>query len=244
MPEGLKVLGVIPARGGSKGVPKKNIRELCGRPLIAYMIDAARKAATLDRVIVSTDSEEIAEVAKRCGCDVPFLRPREYAGDGISVTAVSRHALEFFDSRGVRYDAVASLQPTSPLTLAGDIDACVEKMVETGCDSVVSMKFLEEVHPWRIYDMKGDRVVPFNEYTDENFPQRQDRPAAYKMSGAIFLRKRHLLESWNGIDFALSGDKRGVLIPAERSVDINCPEDFLVAESLLKKMSRAAGVRI
>ncbi|MFH1245986.1 MAG: acylneuraminate cytidylyltransferase family protein [Candidatus Omnitrophota bacterium] len=235
MPEGLKVLGVIPARGGSKGIFKKNIQPLYGKPLIAYVINAAKEALLLDHFIVSTESEEIAGVAGKCGADVPFLRPEKYATDTISVTIASKHALEFFDAQGVRYDAVISLQPTSPLTQAGDIDACIKKMTETDCDSVVSMKFLEEVHPWRIYNMQADRVVPFNEYTNENFPQRQDRPAAYKMSGAIFLRKRHLLEKWNEIDFALGQDKRGILIPPDRSVDVNCPEDLLVAEALLKK---------
>ncbi|MFC1590156.1 cytidylyltransferase domain-containing protein [Candidatus Omnitrophota bacterium] len=231
----VRVLGVIPARGGSKGVPKKNIRDLYGRPLISYMIDAAKRSTLIDKVICSTDSEEIADAAKRCGADIPFVRPPEYANDTISVTAVSKHAMEFFDAKNIRYDAVISLQATSPLTLACDIDACIEKMIAAGCDSVVSMKFLEEVHPWRIYDMKGDRVLPFNEHTNENFPQRQDRPPAYKMSGAIFLRKRRLLESWNGVDFALGTDLRGVMVPPERSVDINCPVDFVVAETFLRQ---------
>ncbi|MFC1576141.1 cytidylyltransferase domain-containing protein [Candidatus Omnitrophota bacterium] len=235
MPKGQKILGVIPARGGSKGVPKKNIHDLCGKPLIAHMIDAAKNATMLDRIIVSTDSEEIAEIAKQCGAEVPFIRPKKYATDEISVTAVSKHAMEFFDSQHIRYDAVMSLQTTSPLTLPSDIDACANKMLETGCNSVVSMKLLEVVHPWRIYNMEGDRVIPFNEYTNENFPQRQDRPPAYKWTGAIFLRKRNLLEDWNGVDFAVGPDNRGVLIPEERNVDINCPTDFLVAEALLKE---------
>jgi CMP-N-acetylneuraminic acid synthetase len=234
MPEGLSVLGVIPARGGSKSVPKKNICMLNGKPMIAYMIEAADKATTLDKVIVSTDDEEIADVAKRWGGRVPFVRPARYATDEVSVTAVCKHAMEHYDAQGERFDAIVSLQVSSPLTLASDIDACVNKLIETGCDSVVSMKVLEEAHPWRIYDMKGDRVIPFNEYTNENFPQRQDRPPAYKFSGAIYLRKRSLLEKWNGTDFALGPDTRGVLIPAERNVDINSPVDLLVAEALLK----------
>lgn len=229
-----KILAVIPARGGSKGVPKKNICNINGKPMIAYMIDAAHKAKRLDKVIVSTDSEEIAETARQYGAEIPFIRPAEYARDEISVTAVCKHAMEFYDSLNIRFDAVISLQVTSPLTLPIDIDACIDKMIETGCDSVVSIKLLEEAHPWRIYTMQGDRVLPFNEYTNENFPQRQDRPPAYKFSGAIFLRKRYLLEKWNGIDFALGPDTRGVLIPSERSIDINGPVDLIVAEILLK----------
>ncbi len=234
MNEQLKVLGVIPARGGSKGVPKKNIQDLNGKPMIAYMIDAANKAKTLDKVIVSTDSEEIANIARQCGGEAPFIRPEKYSTDEISATAVSKHAMEYYDDKNIRFDIIISLQPTSPLTMGSDIDACVDKMLETECDSVLSMKIVEEAHPWRIYDMQGDKVVPFNEYTNENFPQRQDRPPVFKFSGAIFVRKRNLLEDWNDVDFALGSDRRGVLIPLERSVDINCPVDLVVADALLK----------
>ena len=234
--EELKVLAVIPARGGSKGVPKKNIKNLNGKPMLYYMLDAARKSKLLDKIIVSTESEEIAQVAKDLGAEVPFLRPKEMANDTISVTVAAKHAMEFFDRQGEHFDAVISLQVTNPLTLPEDIDACVQKMLDTDCDSVLSMKVIEDAHPWRIYDLKGDKVLPFNSETNENFPQRQDRPVCYKFSGAFFMRKRILLEQWNSVDFALGDDRRGVLIPYERSVDINVPLDFAVAEALLKEI--------
>jgi len=141
-----------------------------------------------------------------------------------------------YDKKGEHFDAIISLQVTSPLTVSDDIDACVNKMVDNGCDSVVSMKVLEEAHPWRIYNMDSDRVVPFNEYTNEDFPQRQDRPAAYKFSGAIYLRKRQFIEKWNGVDFALGKDVRGVMVSSERSIDINSPLDLTIAETLLKRI--------
>lgn len=234
MPQKPRFLGVISARAGSKGVPGKNIKELCGKPLIAYMIEAAAGAKLLDRVIVSTESPRIAEAARACGADVPFLRPEEYATDDVSLTAVIKHAMEFFDAAGERYDAVASLQPTSPLTLPEDIDACVARMLETGCDASMTMRAVEEEHPFRIYNFDGDRVTPFNEATTEDLPQRQDRPPAFKMSGAVIIRKRKWLERWNGRDFAFGEDRRGVLVPMERSVDINAPLDFLVAETLMR----------
>lgn len=231
----MKTLCVIPARSGSKGVPGKNIRNVNGKPLMAYAIEAAKKANKLDRIIVSTDSKEFAKVAEEYGAEVPFIRPPEYATDDICITAVAKHAMEFFDSQSIYFDAIISLQITSPLTLSSDIDKCISKMEATDCDSVISMKELEEAHPWRIYDMKNDKIVPFNEHTNENFPQRQDRPPAYKFSGAIYLRKHACLENWNGVDFALGNDRRGILIPSERNVDINNPIDLLVAETLINQ---------
>jgi CMP-N-acetylneuraminic acid synthetase len=225
-------------------VPKKNIALLGGKPLIAYMIEAAREARLLDEVVVSTDSPEIAEVAVHHGGNVPFLRPAAYSTDTISVTAASKHALEHFDGQGRRFDAVLSLQVTSPFTLAEDIDACVDKMLTTGCDSVVSMKLLTEAHPWRIYDLEGDLVKPFNEYTNENYPQRQDRPPVYKFSGAIYLRRRALLEAWNGVDFALGRDVRGVLIPKRRTVDVNEYEDLIYCQALLQTLRGAGGEQV
>lgn len=230
----MKILGVIPARAGSKGIPNKNVTPLAGKPLLAYIVEAAKGARALDRVILSTDSREIAELAKGLGLGVPFIRPAEFAADHISVTAVSKHAMEFYDAMNIRFDAIMSLQVTSPFTSPNDIDCAVNKMLEVNCDSVVSMKMLQEVHPWRIYNMVEDRVLPFNEYTNENFPQRQDRPIAYKFSGAIYLRKRRLLEDWNGVDFALGSDVRGILIPPERAIDINTPIDLVVAEAMIK----------
>ena len=238
MSENHKVLAVIPARSGSKGIPKKNVRTLYGKPLIQYMIEAANNAKMVDKVIVSTESAEIGKIAEECGAEVPFLRPPELAIDEVQITAPVKHAMEFYDTNNIHFEMVLSLQATSPLTISSDIDSCINKMIETGCDSVVSMKVLEEVHPWRIYDMKGDLVVPFNEYTNEDFPQRQDRPPAYKFSGAIYLRKRHLLENWNDVDFALGEDVRGILIPSDRAVDINGPIDMIVAESLVKMRTK------
>ncbi len=233
MEPGRRVLAVIPARGGSKEVPGKNLREVDGRPLIAYMIDAALAARYVSRVLVSTDSEAIAEAARRFGAEVPFLRPAHLATDEIPLPPVMRHAMEFMDAAGFRADHVMSLQPTSPLTTAGDIDAAIEKAWTTGCSTVVSLKKVDECHPWRAYTIDGDRVLPFNEYTNEQVQQRQDRPPAFKFSGAIYVRRRELLERSDGSDFALGHDVRFVFIPAERAIDVNSPLDLLLFKAIM-----------
>ena len=230
----MRILGVVPARLGSKGVPRKNIVPVAGKPLIAYMLEAARRARHLSRLIVSTESEEIAHVARDLGVEVPFLRPPELSDDEVSIIPVNRHAMAFFDQEGWRADVVVSLQVTSPLTAPADIDAAIEKLFETGCDSVVSVKPIQECHPYRAYKLSDDRVLPFYEYTSEESLQRQDRPPAYKFNGAIYVRRRDLLEQWNGKDFGLGKDVRGVLMPPDRSVDVNEPLDLLLVEALLR----------
>ena len=226
------VLGVIPARGGSKGIPRKNLKLLGGKVLLAYIIEAALKAMTLSRPIVSTDDEEIADTVRKLGAEVPFLRDPELARDEVSLIPVAKHAMEFMDKLGWRVDILVSLQPTAPFTEAGDIDNAVTKLIETGCDSVVSVFGAERPHPYRALRMEGERLVPL--YPEGfQFLQRQDLPPLYALSGAIYVRRRELLEKWSGNDFALGEDMRAVIIPQERAVDINSQLDFLVAEALM-----------
>jgi CMP-N,N'-diacetyllegionaminic acid synthase len=228
-----RVLAVIPARSGSKGIPGKNLVRIKDKPLIAYMIESALRSQRITKIIVSTDSREIADVARSCGAEIPFIRPIQLAADHVPLAPVTIHAMKQMDSVGFCADVVVTLQPTSPLTQAADIDEAIEKLSKTGCDSVVSMKKVEECHPWRVYRLDEDRVLPFNEYTNESNKQRQDWPPVYKFSGAIFARQRRVLENSNGQDFALGRDVRGVLIPAERAVDINSPLDLLLLKAIL-----------
>jgi len=240
---GVKVLAVIPARGGSKGIPRKNLKLLAGKPLIAYIIEAALKAKKLDRVIVSTEDKEIAQVARGYGAEVPFLRPLELARDEVSLIPVIKHAMEFMDELGWRADIIASLQPTAPFTQPEDIDAAVRKLVETGCDSVVSVESIERHHPFRAMKLSGDRLSPLTEYASEEYLQKQDRPPAYGFNGAIYVRKRKLLEKWAGKDFALGEDIRAIVMSPEKSVDINSPLDFLIAEALLKHNIKVSQIK-
>ncbi|NIO11196.1 MAG: NTP transferase domain-containing protein, partial [Deltaproteobacteria bacterium] len=142
-----RVLGVITARGGSKGLPGKNIRDLCGKPLVAWSIEAAKASTYLDRLVVTTDSEEIAKVAKQYGAEVPFLRPPELATDTATSFAAIDHLLGELEKTGDLYDIVALIEPTSPLRETADIDKALEEMLAAGADSVVSVCLAESIHP-------------------------------------------------------------------------------------------------
>lgn len=219
----MKVLGVIPARGGSKSIPRKNLAPVGDRPLLAYVVEAARGAARLDRLVVSTEDEEIATVAQELGAEVPFRRPAELATDEVSLVPVIRHALQAMDEIGFRSDVVVSVQATSPFLAGEDIDQAVAKLEETGADSVVSVERVEHQHPFWVKRLDGDRVLPFNEAADDSYLQRQDLPPAFILDGGIFVRRRELLERWRGSDFGLGEDVRAIVLGGAKSLHIDDP---------------------
>ncbi len=230
------VLGVIPARGGSKGLKRKNVKELAGRPLIAHTIESALNCDLIDKLIVSTDDEEIAEEAKKHGAEVPFIRPKELGKDEVSIIPVMKHALEFFENKGLKIKYVASIQPTSPLMTAEDIDSAIEKIQITNCDSVVSVTKMHE-HPYRAMKLEGDKLEPL--YPDhEKYLQRQDLPEFYKFNGALYVRKTELLKNWSGKDFGLGKDVRAVVFDEEKSADVHTETDLKMIEFLLEKKSK------
>lgn len=235
----MRVLAVIPARGGSKSVPGKNLADVNGRSLVSYVIDAARQAERLDRIIVSTDDDAIAKEAEKWGAEVPFRRPAELATDDVSLIPVVEHAMREMDRTGFSADVVVSLQPTSPFLEAEDMDRAVEKLEKTGADSVVSVQPVAHEHPFWVKKLDGDRVVSFNEYTNESFLQRQDLPPAYIYDGGIFARRRRLLESWSGRDFCLGGDVRAIVLGGWKSAHI---DDELHLE-LVRVMAKKKGGR-
>src|SRR3990167_10601330 len=152
-----KVLGITCARGGSKGVRNKNIRDVAGKPLIAWTIEEAKKATLLSRYIVSTDSEEIAEVAKGHGAEVPFLRPAPLAYDWTPTYDVLKHALEWAEKEEEEeYDAIADIRCTNPFKVALDIDGAIDKLFRTGADAVIGVSKLEDHHPSRIKRIVND----------------------------------------------------------------------------------------
>lgn len=237
-PAAMNVLAVIPARGGSKSIPRKNLMDVAGRPLISYVIEAALAAKRLDRVIVSTEDAEIGEVARKWGAETPFVRPPELATDEVSLIPVIQHALKQMDDLGFRADLVMSVQGTSPLLEGGDLDRCIERLVSTGAESVATLQKIEHEHPFWAKRLTDDRVEPFGDLTNETYLQRQDLPPAYIFDGAIFVRRRHLLEQWSGKDFCLGKDVRGVVLPAERSVHIDDPIHLEVARALIAQRNR------
>lgn len=229
----MKVLGVIPARGGSKGVPKKNVKLLGGKPLIAYSIEAARAAKRLTRVIVSTDDEEIAEVSRRWGADAPFLRPAELATDAAKAVPVIQHALEEMERRDdLVYDAVLMLQPTTPFRTGADIDRAIEILEKTGADSVISVVDVEGHHPARMKYLEDGRLIdPDFCEAYENQPRQELRPM-YLRNGMIYLTRREVMRSGS----FKGSDCRALIVETHRSVNIDTPLDFELAEFLYKRI--------
>jgi CMP-N-acetylneuraminic acid synthetase len=234
--EDLKVLAVIPARGGSKGLPGKNLKLLNGKPLIYYMINAALNCNKLDKVVCSTDDKQIAEVARECGAEVPFLRPAEFATDSSPLNPVMKHVMNYYDENNWRSDVVVSLQPTNPLITPDIIDTAVSVYMETNCDSVASVTIISHGHPYRAKKLLDNkRLIDFcPEFNGDRVINRQDRPPAYAYNGAIYLRTRELLENWTGKDTGLGSDCRSVVVEPEKSVNIDTEFDFKLAELIMK----------
>ena len=231
------ILALTLARGGSKSVPKKNIRPVLGISLIAYTIVEALRSKFITRYIVSTDDEEIRRVAMRFGADAPFLRPAEYATDTASSVGAMQHAVEWVEQQeGIKYDYVIELMCTNPMKTVVDIDAVIEKLVNTGADSVIAVHKLEEHHPIRIKKIVDDRIVDFC-LPEVPEMRRQDlKPDAYIRSGAIYaLRRDHLMVE--GLRYG-SVNSRAYILPHERAINVDTEIDFLVAEQLMKRAPR------
>lgn len=229
----MKTLLVIPARGGSKGIPRKNLLPVGGRPLIAYAIGAALAARRVGRVIVSTEDEEIAGTAREHGAEIPFLRPRELSGDGVSLIPVAAHAAKAMAELGFAADAVMTLQPTAPLVRPETIDAAIALMQDTGCDSVSTVEEIAQ-HPYRAFSRDAEeRLVPL--FPDKvHLLQRQDRPPFYYPTGGVYLRRRHLLEQWSGRDFCMGSDARSIAVQRHEALNIDTMEDIYLLEARLR----------
>ncbi len=228
----MRVLGLVPARGGSVGVPRKNIRLLHGKPLLFYTAECAAKARSLARVVLTTDDEEIADVGRSAGLEVPFLRPAELSRGDTPSLPVAQHAVRFLEAQGDRFDAVCLLQPTSPLRDPSDIDGAVDLLERTGADSVISFVDVGEKHPARMKVVEADgRVVdpPFAESVEGQ--RRQDLPKLYLRDGSIYLTRRDVLMERGSFK---GDDCRAFLVPAERAVNIDTPWDLFLAEQALR----------
>ncbi len=232
----MKVLGVITARGGSKGIPGKNLRPLAGKPLLHYTIDAARASAALDRLVLSTDDEAIAGAARAAGCEVPFLRPAALARDETPHLPVMQHVVRWLDEHdGYRPDAVMILQPTSPLRRAEDITASIALLERTGADSVLSVSEVPaHVHPMRTLRLDDeDRAVLFvtGDPVRRRINRRQDLPPAWTMNGAVYVCRTRVLF---GDEPSLYGDDTvAYRMPAEYGISIDDLDDWAHAEHAL-----------
>lgn len=227
----MDVVALICARGGSKGLPGKNIRPLAGKPLITWAIEQAQAVRRIRRVVVSTDSAEIAEVARMAGADVPFLRPAELAQDRSPEWLVWRHALEYFKVNEGRFpDALLVVPATAPLRAVQDLENCLDVYEEGAADVVITVS---DAHRSPYFNMvkvtpQGwvDLVIP----QDSTVSRRQDVPVVYDMTTVGYVAKPDFVMSSSGI---FEGRVRHVHVPAERALDIDTPLDFRVAELLM-----------
>ena len=235
----LRVLGVIGARSGSKSIPHKNIKPLLGKPLMAWIIEAAKKSKYLDRVLVSTDSEEYAEVARKYGAEVPFLRPKEISGDKSLDVDYVKHAVEWLrDHQGYKADIAVRMMPTVPLQQTEDIDSCVEELLKnpSAQTSVVIAEARQSPHKALklVSASDGEKyLVSFmtGRGEDVNPTARQAYDKAYFRANIVACRADIILKN-----NSLAGEKvKYHIIPQDRAIDIDSEIDFIVAELLLKK---------
>lgn len=231
------ILALTLARGGSKSVPRKNIRPILGVPLIAYTIAEALRSQFINRYIVSTDDEEIRQVAMQYGADAPFLRPLEYSTDTASSVDAMQHAVNWMErEEGIRYDYVIELMCTNPMKTVADIDAVIQKLLTSDADSVIAVHKLEDHHPIRIKKIIDDKIIDFC-FPEMPEMRRQDlKPDAYIRSGAIYgLRRDHLM--MEGRRYG-SVNSRPYILPPERAVNVDTEIDFLIAERLMSRDPR------
>lgn len=227
---------IITARGGSKGIPRKNIKKLAGRPLIHYSIDIARQLANDDHIILSTEDEEIASIAEETGLPVPYRRPAALATDTTGSYEVILHAMDYADSQGLKYDKVCLLQPTSPLRIVEDVTACID-MYTPDVDMVVT---IAESRSNPYYNcLEPDPVTGYLTISkgDGMYTRRQDAPKVWEYTGSVYVFNPASLRRCN-----LGNMKRriGYPTPAERCVDLDNITDWMMAEALIARQQAAA----
>lgn len=218
----MRVLGVIPARGGSKGLPQKNLRPVAGRPLLAFTADAVRASRRLTRVVVSTDDRAIADAARALGLEVPFMRPADLAADATPMLPVLQHALRTMAAQAFAADAVVLLQPTSPLRRAEHIDRAVELLESTGADSVVTVvEVPHQFNPVSVLRLDGERLVPLLD--GPPVFRRQDKPPVFARNGpAVLAVRAAVLERGS-----LYGDEvRPLVMTPADSLDVDTSDDL------------------
>lgn len=226
----LDILGIIPARGGSKGLPRKNIKHLCGKPLIAYTIEAAKESKLTDRVIVSTDDEEIAYISKKYGAEIPYLRPKELSSDSSPTIDAILHMIDYLEkSEGYRPDYILLLQCTSPLRDSKSIDESINRLITSEFDALVSV-CEAEVNPYWANVFDGDKLKHFIE-EGKKINRRQDLPKVYRLNGAIYLIKTEVLKAYRTFE---PDSLTGYIMDEYSSIDIDTELDFKIAELIIK----------
>jgi len=231
MYKGNKILGLIPARGGSKGLPRKNILPLLGKPLIAWTIEQALACSYIDQVIISTDSNEIINISKKYGADVPFVRPDHLATDTARGVDVAIHAIEWSTKNNNPFNLVMLLQPTSPLRITEDLNYAIEQLFDKNAQAIVSVCETEH-HPYWSNVLPADGSM--NDFLTPYAlgRNRQELPVFYRLNGAIYLAYCDYLRNYGNF---LGENTYAYIMPQYRSIDIDTEIDFGLAELMLKK---------
>ncbi|MFK2820697.1 acylneuraminate cytidylyltransferase family protein [Flavobacteriaceae sp. LMIT009] len=230
----MRVLGLIPARGGSKGIPNKNSKKLLGKPLMQYTIESAKGSHLLDRVIFSSEDEKLIELAKTLGVEVPFVRPSELATDMASSLDVVKHAVKELSRKGEKYDTVCLLQVTNPFRTLTFIDEAISKFVNSRADSLISvLEVSHEYNPHWVFKTNEDQNLELATKDEQIIKRRQDLPKAYYRDGSIYITKTEVILNQN----SLFGDSiHYILSDKSRHVNIDTEEDWKRAEMIAKKI--------
>jgi CMP-N,N'-diacetyllegionaminic acid synthase len=229
----MKILGIIPARGGSKGVPKKNIKILGGKPLLEYTVKAALESKLLSRVILSSDDGEIIKIAENLGLEVPFIRPKNLAQDDTPSISVIKHALEFYMTQNEKFDAVCILQVTSPFREKDLIDNALQKFMMKNLDSLISVREVpSDFNPHWVFERDTKDHLKIATGDDKIISRRQELPKSFYRDGAIYITKSEVVLELN----SLYGKSIGYIESRnDRYINIDTPEDWRKAEELIKK---------
>jgi len=225
-----RIEAFIFARGGSKGVPGKNIKPLGGKPLIAHAIACARACPSLGRVSISTDAGEIAEVARQWGGEIPFMRPESLAGDAASEWLAWRHAVESMAAAGRDFDIMVSLPTTSPFRSVEDVEACIDVLrAKPEVDAVITVREAERSPYFNMVQIADDGRAQIIMRGNQAFQRRQDVPEVFDITTVAYAVRTSLIQSGNDL---FDGFVHAVKVPAERALDIDTPHDFLIADLL------------
>ncbi|MFV8342102.1 cytidylyltransferase domain-containing protein [Flavobacterium sp. XS2P39] len=228
----MRILAIIPARGGSKGIPRKNIKFLNGKPLLGYTAEIALQSKYFTEVILSCEDEEIIEIAKRLGVKVPFTRPEALAQDNTPTIDVIIHALQWYEKKTIFFDAVCLLQVTSPFRTLNFLDKAVEKFIESGCDSLVSVqKVPHEYNPHWTFEVNGEGNLKIATGEVEIISRRQELPTAFHRDGSIYITKTEVLLK----EHSLYGKSTAFIESApEYYINIDTFADWQKAEEMIK----------
>ncbi len=228
-----KILAIIPARGGSKGIRKKNIQKLLGKPLISYTITAAKNTKSINKIIVSTDDNEIKKISENIGAEVPFLRPKQISKDTSSTIEVIKHALKFLEeTQSYKPDIIVLLQPTSPLRTSQLITKTINTLKKSKATSVITVSKITK-HPYASFWLKNDFLKPFKENSTK-YSRRQDFPDLFFPTGAVYSFWYDTLKKFNSI----YGPKIKPIIVDDDNIDIDTLQDLFFTEMILKNWKK------